>query len=316
MGALTLGGFLVGVAYGAVIGAAVGAVIGGITAAITGGSIGQGMLHGAIGGAVIGAVTGGIGTVWNALGTSTQGLSQAGMAATSAETAAGEGLASAGVATSSAGRTALLTTTTESSGSSWLGGLWSDLSGSFAGDLAADVGTEFGKQAVGAAISGGVDVYNQGKARDAASKLQDKTFEQTRILTDDAQKDALELQNNAPSGGVSGGSGPNYTIDELIERDLAAAESERTTTLARVDAELQGQKDLKSQEFAEAGANRELMAAGASALRGTSARTDSRSTETLTDVQDRIRNGENVEGETNTGVVVPVNYVPPEQQYV
>jgi hypothetical protein len=55
------------------------------------------------------------------------------------------------------------------------------------------------------------------------------------------------------------------------------------------------------------------MAATAGALRGASSRTGSSSTETIVDVQDRIRAGENAQGAPNTGVIPPVTYVPPEQ---
>ncbi len=240
--------FVIGLGKAILIGAAVGAVVGGISSAISGGSIGQGMLHGAIGGAVVGALTFGVGTAFNALGTSNSALISSGSRTTmSGLEAAGAGEAAV-VGTSTIAEGAALATV-EAESTSFLGGLWTDLKGSFAGS--GGVGTEFGKAAVGAGIKGATDIYGQNKALAEAKEGREQGYienAKTAELQHGYRLEEIAAQG-AASGSAAAASGPDYTNEQLIERQRQAELGGMQTQLAVQDANLQGQKDLNQQEF-------------------------------------------------------------------
>jgi hypothetical protein len=310
--------FFIGLGQAILIGAAVGAVVGGISSAISGGSIGQGMLHGAIGGAVVGALTFGVGTAFNALGTANANLVSSGgrtgmfgmeagaLGDGAAAIGAGEGAATLSVAEGAA------LATVEAESTSFLGGLWTDLKGSFSGGEG--VGVEFGKAAVGAGIKGAVDVYGTKKTLAEAKAGREQGYienAKTAELQHGYRLEEIAAQG-AASGSAAAASGPDYTNEQLIERQRQAELGGMQTQLAVQDANLQGQKDLNQQEFDQNTLARERAAAGA--LQGNAGRVSgSRSSETLVAAQDRIRAGEGTDGTVNTGVIPPVTYVPPEQ---
>ena len=131
---------------------------------------------------------------------------------------------------------------------------------SFLSSLGKSMGGGFGVQAVGAGIGAIKDVY-LGKKQ---AEMQMSEAEKNRELEREKIASAERIAGMRGGGGGGGGGGPDYTIDELIRRDREAAQQERQTVLAKVDAELNAQKALRQQEYAEAGAARERAAAGAS----------------------------------------------------
>ena len=293
-----------GLGQAVVGGAILGAAIGGISAAITGGDIGQGILFGAIGGAVVGGVTYGIGSVMTTMEVGAQATYESGIAGTMFEegalvTSLGE---SGGVAAS---------TYTESAAYALSGAAEVAADGATSGfmsKLGDSLATEFGVAAVGQGIGALGEMYTTNKTLEAQAAEAEKNRELEREKIASAEKIA-GMQYGSSGGSSGGASGPDYTIDELIERDLRAAEEERTTVLAQVSAELDAQKQLQDQEWGELAAARGRASEGANI--GAGSRTGSRSTETLADVQDRIRAGEDAAGEPNTAVVPDVEYVAP-----
>ena len=284
-------------------GAIVGAAIGGITAAITGGDIGKGLLFGAVGGAVTGAISYGLGSVMESMKLSSQ------VNWASGETVGGipkEALTNQMSITSANATGGVPNLIPEGAKVVTEAGQAAGKSG-FLSSLGKSLGAGFGQAAIGAGIGGIKDVYLAKKA----GELQMSEAEKNRELEREKLRSAEARASMSGGGGGSGGSGPDYTIDELIRRDKMAAQEERTSILAKVDAELNAQKALRRQEYAEAGAGRERASAGARV--GTGSRGGSRSTETLVDVQNRIRAGEDAQGNPNTGVIPPVKYVPPGQ---
>lgn len=303
--------FATGSLGGAIItGAIVGAAIGGISAAITGGDIGKGILFGAVGGAVTGAVTFGLSSVLSSTGT--------GARAAFHSTQAGSGVQGVGglvgdTSVTALGREAATSSVTQLTGSTALKTGAAAASGGgggsgFLSKLGKSLGGGFGQAAVGAGIGAVKDVYMGKKA----AELQMSEAEKDRELK---REELRSLEKRAGmgrgGGGGGGGGGPDYTIDELILRDRKAAEEERKSVLAKVSAELDAQKSLNRQEWGELAEARGRAAAGAAVSTGGGAR--SRSTETIVDVQERIRAGEDAQGNPNLGVIPPVEYVPPGQ---
>lgn len=265
------------------------------------------MLFGAVGGAVLGGVTHGIGVAMEGLKVGGSTALQSGETAVSSsgfwESAVATGQ---DVTISGTGRVTQTVATTAAEKGTFLSGVGEFMKG--------EAGIEIGAQAVGAGISGLGKVYQAGKQREFVGEQSALAHQRDLEKMAEANKYALQQIGARGGGGGSGGGGggPDYTIDELIRRDREAAGQERQTVLAKVGAELGAQKELKGMDLAEVTASRERAIASAGALKS-AVRTGSRSTETLADIQDRIRAGEDVEGRPNVGVEIPVDYIPPEQ---
>ena len=291
------------------IGAAVGAVVGGLTAAITGGDIAKGVLYGAAGGAVSGALVYGVGAIMGPI------AGGGGATTTTASVLEGGGSGAAmgtgGGSFQIAGTNAVGSGATGAAGGgSWLSSLWTDIKGGFSSGGEAG-GAAFGQQAAGSAINALAGTYNQKKQAEAA---EDQLHTAAELAEQKAQADherAKELL--AINGGGGGGGGASFRplSDELAMIDAQAAAAER-----KVNAELEGQKALRQQERDYLSADREMMASAGTALSAGLGTASSRSTETLADIQDRIRAGEGPGGIPNTAIVPSVEYIPPEEQAV
>ena len=297
--------FLGALGQAVVGGAILGAAIGGITAAITGGDIGKGILFGAIGGAVVGGVTHGLSAVMDTMKVGAQATYQSGAGGTMFQegalvTSLGEqgGVVAASATDRAAYTLGMGATETAKEG----------VKSGFMSKLGDSLSTEFGVAAVGQGIGALGEMYTSGKTLEAQAEQAELNRQIEREKMRSAERIA-GIRASASGGSSGGAQGPDYTIDELILRDRKAAEEERTSILAKVGAELDAQKQLKNQEFGELAAARGRASEGASVSTGS--RTGSRSTETLADIQDRIRAGENAAGDPNTAVVPDVEYVPP-----
>jgi len=295
-------GFSAAMANAIVVGAVIGAAIGGITAAITGGDIFKGVLFGAIGGAVGGALVHGIGTVFSQVGgnlttvSSGAGMGSVGPGAGQAMSTAALQGAGAGVgpgAGQAMGSTVVTgaTETVKKSGGTWLSRTL--------GSIGGEIGEGMGQAAVAGGIEAVATTYQQGRGIEAAKQAADANFERELVMLEESHQNALELIAARGEGGSGGG--PSY---RPLSEELALADANRETVLAKVNAELDAQTALKEQEFGRIDADRELMAASAGALQ-LGNRTGSRSTQTLEELQERARQQPPID----TGAVPPVEYV-------
>ena len=298
-----------GVIIGAVKGAIIGAAIGALTAAITGGDIGKGALFGAVGGAVVGGLTGAYAGFTTSSTTTFVGSDIAPAAGDLAE-AANQSWES--MATESTGFTAQ---GTSGATGGWLDNLTTSIGDgfkdffSFGGEGAGgEGGLSFGQQAAMKGIEGAGSMYMKKKEQEAAEKAQRQALEDQLVMLDaqtEAQKELIAAQAEAGGGG-GGGSAGGLSFEE----QLALKDKDIQGALARTNAEIQGQKDLKDQEFARADTIRELTAASAKGIKTGGRTAGSRSGESLVALQDRIRQGENPAGDVNVAYDVPVDYVP------
>jgi hypothetical protein len=275
--------FLIGLGKAILVGAAIGAVVGGLAAAITGGDIGKGILTGAIGGAVSGAIFYGVTVGISAVSSAGSGVSSASEATAYGSYSGGEyggasGAGSAGGAGGGAGG---------AGGGAGEGGFFSDLWGSMKTEFSGTLG----QQAVSGAIQGATNIYAVNKQADATSELQDKAHQQNLEAMAQANQEAMDrmkLQAELGLGGGGGGGGLS------LEDQIALAKEERETILAKVDAELNAQKQLKEQDFAGMAASRERAAAGAGGTvvggGDSTPRLRSRSQKTIVDFRDDLRN--------------------------
>ncbi len=274
-------------------GAIVGAVVGGLVAAVSGGNILEGILFGAIGGAVLGGVAG-----WAAPGfmgvsgaTSTAAATGGGFSAGSAASAATQLAAAesaAGVATSAQ--------MTASGGAGLFGGLTAD---------AASLG------AVASGIKGLGDMYLEGEKMEALAKEADLN---RAFTADQAEKDraSAELRTSMSASGAAaaadGRSDESYSEVARINAEGAIAKQEAANRGSLASTELQVADNAAARTSEAEASQRGLdLASGGSAVAagGSGA---SRSTESLTDIQDRIRRGEGPDGAVDTSVIPEVQY--------
>ncbi len=273
-------------------GAIVGAVVGGLVAAVSGGNILEGILFGAIGGAVLGGVAG-----WAAPGfmgvsgaTSTAAATGGGFSAGSAASAATQLAAAesaAGVATSAQ--------MTASGGAGLFGGLTAD---------AASLG------AVASGIKGLGDMYLEGEKMEALAKEADLN---RAFTADQAEKDraSAELRTSISAGGAAAAdrrSDESYSEVARINAEGAIAKQEAANRGSLASTELQVADNAAARTSEAEASQRGLdLASGGSAVAagGSGA---SRSTESLTDIQDRIRSGEGPDGAVDTSVIPEVQY--------
>lgn len=302
MGWAALGAVLVGAMKAAVVGALVGAVVGGITAAITGGNIFKGVLYGAVGGAVTGALAYGVGAVMNGISTAatttTSGAGQVSSSAGHSLNAAENAYLSAG--TAEAAKSTTQTTFIGKLGESLKSG-WSSIKEGVSG-LAGEGALEgaMAKGAVSSGITAAGNMYMKNKELKAAEKMQDKAHQQNLEMID--KKGEWEAKIAGMSGGGGGGGGLS------VEDQLAIVKAQSEGAIAKTKAEIQGQKELKEQEYAKQDELQKAASDAGMSLSTGAGSYASKSTESLVDIQNRIREGENQDNKPNAGYIVPVQY--------
>ena len=291
--AIPLAGFFKAV----LVGAAIGAVVGGITAAIKDGDIFKGVLFGAIGGAVTGGIVHGLNSVFTSLSATVTPTGTAGAMGMGAD-AASLKAAEAGIST------AIKPAVTKTVETGFFDGLMTDIGDGFKDIVGDGLGSAMNQGALAAGISGLGQVYNQKKMLEAQEEQAQANREHELAMLDKQVASAEKIASMRGGGG--GGGGGRSTADEL-----ALIEAQNRGALERVNAEIAGQKSLREQEYAQQEKLRGQASAAASAVAATGREAESRSSESLVDIQERIRNGENQEGEPNVAYQLPIQYVAP-----
>ena len=320
-------GFFVGLGYAALVGAAVGAVVGGIMAAVNGGNIFKGMLTGAIGGAITGALTFGLASALSGVSTVASNVANSSIQGgnslfgTSAA-GVGQGAASSSISSVTSSMDAMngMTDATTSVGSSGAASSTSFFSGLSGDAVKAAAGEGLKAFLTPDATQNQVEVANiqQAGATERQDSVNKTTLEAaaasaeatmaaqdsanvTRLADTKMQLDSAMAQLEKDIAYKTSADDKNikykYASDKLAAdtalataTDYIALEKEKTAgALAKVDAEVTGQKELAQQGFDETRRIDENAAAAGAGL-GSLGKTDSSSEESLVDMQDRIRN--------------------------
>lgn len=306
---MVIGGGIYGFVTTVLVNAAIGAAIGGLTAVVTNGDVGAGVLYGAIGGAVSGALAFGASAISSslALPTTAANTSKEGLTGLSHALSKGEAVSQNVAGVSDA--------VSASANVAESGGFWNTVSNGWS-SFKDSVGNFFSSGEGGEALAGAMDkgavssglksiadIYMQGRATKSAEKQAQQMREH------ELKKLGMQLASNEKIAATRGGGGGGGGGMSLSDR-LALERAQRETVLAKVDREMEGHRSLKEQEFQEMAAARGRASDAAKSLHQTGRTALSRSEESLADIQDRIREGESVQGQPNTGVVPPVEYKP------